>query len=44
MNDSAAVLRPLAAVMRVNARFQKWLMRIAGAVFVGFGVKLALDR
>jgi threonine efflux protein len=31
-------------VMRLYARFQKWLMRVAGAVFVGFGVKLALDR
>jgi len=31
-------------VMRVYRRFQTWLMRIAGAVFVGFGAKLALER
>lgn len=31
-------------VMRVYARFQKWLARIAGAVFVGFGIKLAVDH
>jgi threonine/homoserine/homoserine lactone efflux protein len=31
-------------VMRLYARFHKWLMRIAGAIFVGFGVKLAIER
>jgi threonine/homoserine/homoserine lactone efflux protein len=31
-------------VMRVYRRFQTWLMRIAGAVFVGFGTRLALER
>lgn len=31
-------------VMRVYERFRSWLMRIAGAVFVGFGTKLALER
>ncbi|MEJ8573921.1 LysE family transporter [Microbaculum marinum] len=32
------------AVMRLYNRFQTWLMRVAGAVFVGFGVKLAIER
>lgn len=32
------------AVMRVYERFHAWLMRIAGAIFVGFGAKLALER
>ncbi len=32
------------AVMTAYRRAQKWLMRVAGTVFVGFGLKLALDR
>jgi threonine efflux protein len=32
------------AVMRVYTRFQKWLLRAAGTVFVGFGLKLVIDR
>lgn len=35
---------PRGAVMRVYTRFQKWLLRAAGTVFVGFGLKLAIDR
>lgn len=31
-------------VMRIYERFRPWLMRIAGAVFVGFGLKLAVER
>jgi threonine/homoserine/homoserine lactone efflux protein len=32
------------AVMRLYTRFQKWLLRAVGTVFVGFGLKLAIDR
>ena len=32
------------AVMAAYRHAQKWLMRVAGAVFVGFGVKLAIER
>lgn len=31
-------------VMAAYRRFQKWLMRTAGVVFVGFGLKLAAER
>ena len=39
-----AIMGSRGPVMRTYQRFQKWLMRVAGTVFVGFGVKLALER
>jgi len=33
-----------AALTTIATRFQKWLSKAAGAVFVGFALKLAIDR
>ncbi len=41
---TCAIMGSRGVVMRVYARFHKWLMRVAGAVFVGFGLKLAIDN
>lgn len=41
---TCAIMGSRGAVMRVYTRFQKWLLRAAGTVFIGFGLKLAIDR
>ena len=39
-----AIVGSRGAVMATYRKAQKWLMRVAGTVFVGFGVKLAMER
>ncbi len=41
---TCAVMGSHGAIMRAYTRFQKWLLRAAGTVFIGFGLKLAIDR
>ena len=39
-----AALGSWGAVMRVDTRFQKWLLSVPGTVFIGFGLIFAIDR